>query len=496
MGAAIHAASLLDQGGDDAFLLDVTPLSLRIGVAGGLTEPVIERNTPVPIEQTPHLHHRLRRLPGVGHDHASTRASRARRARTSCSASSSSPASSAGRRGEVEIDVTFEINTDGIVNVTARDQRTGDSAPRRASRSRRASRRRRSQDHRPRRRGPRAADHASPRPAQAGARTGAEVRGDDEPAAASRAARLPPPRLRTGRRRPRRTARRCQDDDDDALTRAGRRARGLRSRHRARSTSRTARARSARTESDTQPDLEKLRDARRRRRRAGRDAGEGELDLDYQMELAATDTSDLDVDGEAFDEGDSLFDKSGRGSRRTTTGSVRPVQQSCRWRPPRSGARAPHRASSTTTSSSTSRRDAGTGRASAPITRPAHLPSRREPAPRARAARAVARDREARSPRPTPCCATRAGARPTTRPRSRRASVRMQLAEATAEAERRDAVGARRPHRQGRPLFKMAAGATSRAATSRSGAQPPDRAHLRARQRAVQRAARRGAQAR
>ena len=36
----------------DAFLLDVTPLSLRIGVAGGLAETVIERNTPVPIEQT------------------------------------------------------------------------------------------------------------------------------------------------------------------------------------------------------------------------------------------------------------------------------------------------------------------------------------------------------------------------------------------------------------------------------------------------------------
>jgi molecular chaperone DnaK (HSP70) len=30
----------------------VTPLSLRIGVAGGLAEPVIDRNTPVPIEQT------------------------------------------------------------------------------------------------------------------------------------------------------------------------------------------------------------------------------------------------------------------------------------------------------------------------------------------------------------------------------------------------------------------------------------------------------------
>jgi molecular chaperone DnaK (HSP70) len=33
-----------------------------------------------------------------------------------------------GRRGEVQIDVTFEINADGIVNVTARDQGTGQEA--------------------------------------------------------------------------------------------------------------------------------------------------------------------------------------------------------------------------------------------------------------------------------------------------------------------------------------------------------------------------------
>jgi molecular chaperone DnaK len=51
MGAAIHAATLVSDEGD-AYLLDVTPLSLQIGVAGGIAEPVIERNTPVPIEQT------------------------------------------------------------------------------------------------------------------------------------------------------------------------------------------------------------------------------------------------------------------------------------------------------------------------------------------------------------------------------------------------------------------------------------------------------------
>ena len=51
MGAAIHAASLISSE-QEAFLLDVTPLSLRIGVAGDMAESVIERNTPVPIEQT------------------------------------------------------------------------------------------------------------------------------------------------------------------------------------------------------------------------------------------------------------------------------------------------------------------------------------------------------------------------------------------------------------------------------------------------------------
>ena len=37
MGAAIHAASLV-QTDQEAYLLDVTPLSLRIGVVGGLAE--------------------------------------------------------------------------------------------------------------------------------------------------------------------------------------------------------------------------------------------------------------------------------------------------------------------------------------------------------------------------------------------------------------------------------------------------------------------------
>ncbi|HEY8495366.1 MAG TPA: Hsp70 family protein, partial [Myxococcota bacterium] len=125
MGAAIHAASLVGEERDSC-LLDVTPLSLRIGVAGGLAETVIERNTPVPIEQTSVFttfqdfqqsvkirvyqgesrHQQENELLGEFEFSGFKRA----------------------RRGEVKIEVTFEIDTDGIVNVTARDPDTGQAA--------------------------------------------------------------------------------------------------------------------------------------------------------------------------------------------------------------------------------------------------------------------------------------------------------------------------------------------------------------------------------
>ncbi|MEE9607044.1 MAG: Hsp70 family protein [Myxococcota bacterium] len=125
MGAAIHAASLVSND-QEAYLLDVTPLSLRIGVAGGLAETVIERNTPVPIEQTRTFTTfkdfqesvRLRIYQGESYEAEENELlgqfefSGIERA----------------RRGEVGIDVTFEIDADGIVNVTATDRATGRQA--------------------------------------------------------------------------------------------------------------------------------------------------------------------------------------------------------------------------------------------------------------------------------------------------------------------------------------------------------------------------------
>ncbi|MCA9510795.1 MAG: Hsp70 family protein, partial [Myxococcales bacterium] len=125
-GAAIHAASLTGTTAtatnDDAFLLDVTPLDLRIGVAGGLAEPVIERNTPVPIEQT-------RRFTTTRDFQESVQIKVYQGGERQADANEmlgqfEFSGFKKARRGDVAIDVTFEINADGIVNVTAFDPDT------------------------------------------------------------------------------------------------------------------------------------------------------------------------------------------------------------------------------------------------------------------------------------------------------------------------------------------------------------------------------------
>ncbi|MEM9043045.1 MAG: Hsp70 family protein, partial [Actinomycetota bacterium] len=125
MGAAIHAASLVGEA-QDSMLLDVTPLDLRIGVAGGLAEPVIERNTPVPIEQTRTFttvqdHQESVQIKVYQGDHRQAE-------ENTLLGQFEFSGFEKGMRADVKIDVTFEIDADGIVNVTAADQRTGEAA--------------------------------------------------------------------------------------------------------------------------------------------------------------------------------------------------------------------------------------------------------------------------------------------------------------------------------------------------------------------------------
>jgi molecular chaperone DnaK len=122
VGAAIHAASLGTRA-SDSFLLDVTPLSLRLGIAGGLTEPIIERNSPVPIDHTRVFMPARDQQTSVRVDiyqGESRRAEDNERLGT-FAFSGFNP----GHRRDTQIEVRFEINAEGLVRVSARDPKTG-----------------------------------------------------------------------------------------------------------------------------------------------------------------------------------------------------------------------------------------------------------------------------------------------------------------------------------------------------------------------------------
>ena len=124
MGAAIQGAALIDAAAaPDMLLLDVTPHSLGIMVAGGYFHRLIDRNTTVPTSKS-HV------FTTVRDDQTSVKIvvfqGEAERAEENellgefvLSGLRKAP------KGEVEVDVTFEISADGIVGVFAQDMETG-----------------------------------------------------------------------------------------------------------------------------------------------------------------------------------------------------------------------------------------------------------------------------------------------------------------------------------------------------------------------------------
>jgi molecular chaperone DnaK len=101
----------------------VTPLSLRVGTVGGFTEKIIEKNTPIPIEKS-----KTFTTSRDGQDRVRIRVYQGESNRADgCELLGEFEFSGfrIGYRGEARIQVTFEIDPNGIVNVSAADPETG-----------------------------------------------------------------------------------------------------------------------------------------------------------------------------------------------------------------------------------------------------------------------------------------------------------------------------------------------------------------------------------
>jgi molecular chaperone DnaK len=126
LGAAIQAQSLLNaraaEVGQASYLLDVTPLSLRVGTVGGFTEKIIDKNTPIPIEKS-----KTFTTSRDGQDRVKIRVYQGESNKAEgCELLGEFEFTGfrIGYRGEVQIQVTFEIDSNGIVNVSATDLET------------------------------------------------------------------------------------------------------------------------------------------------------------------------------------------------------------------------------------------------------------------------------------------------------------------------------------------------------------------------------------
>ncbi len=124
IGAAIQAGVL---GGevDDLLLLDVTPLTLSVETLGGVATPLIERNTTIPARES-----QVFSTASNNQSQVEIHVLQGERAMATDN-------KSLGRfildgippapRGVPQIEVTFDINANGILEVTAKDKATGKS---------------------------------------------------------------------------------------------------------------------------------------------------------------------------------------------------------------------------------------------------------------------------------------------------------------------------------------------------------------------------------
>lgn len=122
MGAAIQAGVLSGTVGD-VLLLDVTPLSLGIETLGGVMTKLIEKNTTIPT--------RASEVFSTAEDNQAAVTVHVLQGQREMATDNKSLGQfnlkdiAQGPRGSVQVEVTFDIDADGILNVSARDKATG-----------------------------------------------------------------------------------------------------------------------------------------------------------------------------------------------------------------------------------------------------------------------------------------------------------------------------------------------------------------------------------
>ncbi|MEJ6523168.1 MAG: molecular chaperone DnaK [Opitutales bacterium] len=122
IGAAVQGGVL--QGDvNDVLLLDVTPLTLGIETAGGVCTPMIDRNTTIPTKKAQTFSTAADSQPAVDIVVLQGERSMAQDNKTLGTFKLDGIASAP--RGTPQIEVTFDIDANGILNVNAKDQGTG-----------------------------------------------------------------------------------------------------------------------------------------------------------------------------------------------------------------------------------------------------------------------------------------------------------------------------------------------------------------------------------